>query len=62
MPEADVQLIGVTKRFGTVTAVDAIDLEVYRGDFSRSSARADAARRRRCDSWPASINRMPDRS
>jgi len=33
MPEADVQLIGVTKRFGSITAVDAVDLEVYRGEF-----------------------------
>src|SRR5262249_43139278 len=33
MPEADVQLIGVTKRFGSITAVDALDLEVYRGEF-----------------------------
>jgi ABC-type Fe3+/spermidine/putrescine transport system ATPase subunit len=33
MPEADVQLIGVTKRFGSVTAVNSIDLEVYRGEF-----------------------------
>jgi spermidine/putrescine transport system ATP-binding protein len=33
MPEADVQLIGVTKRFGSTTAVDALDLEVYRGEF-----------------------------
>ena len=33
MPEADVQLIGVTKRFGSVTAVNDIDLEVYRGEF-----------------------------
>jgi spermidine/putrescine transport system ATP-binding protein len=33
MPEADVQLIGVTKRFGSIIAVDALDLEVYRGEF-----------------------------
>jgi spermidine/putrescine transport system ATP-binding protein len=33
VPEADVQLIGVTKRFGSVTAVDAVDLEVYHGEF-----------------------------
>src|SRR6516162_129916 len=33
MPEADVQLIAVTKRFGSITAVDAVDLEVYRGEF-----------------------------
>jgi spermidine/putrescine transport system ATP-binding protein len=33
MPEADVRLIGVTKRFAGVTAVDSVDLEVYRGEF-----------------------------
>jgi spermidine/putrescine transport system ATP-binding protein len=33
MPEADVQLIRVTKRFGNITAVDAVDLEVFRGEF-----------------------------
>lgn len=33
MPEADVQLQGVTKRFGSVTAVDDVELEVYRGEF-----------------------------
>src|SRR5262252_9124689 len=33
MPEADVQLIGVTKRFGDVTAVDQVDLEVSSGEF-----------------------------
>jgi len=29
----DVELIGVTKRYGTVAAVDAIDLEVHPGEF-----------------------------
>ena len=33
MPEADVRLIGVTKRFESVTAVDSVDLDVYRGEF-----------------------------
>src|SRR5262245_48008348 len=33
VPEADVRLLGVSKRFGAVTAVDAVDLEVYRGEF-----------------------------
>jgi spermidine/putrescine transport system ATP-binding protein len=31
--EADVRLVGVTKRFGEVTAVDAVDLDVFRGEF-----------------------------
>jgi len=29
----DVELVGVTKRYGTVAAVDAIDLEVHPGEF-----------------------------
>ena len=29
----DVLLAGVTKRFGDVTAVDGVDLEVHRGEF-----------------------------
>jgi ABC-type Fe3+/spermidine/putrescine transport system ATPase subunit len=29
----DVELVGVTKRFGSVAAVDAIDLEVHTGEF-----------------------------
>ncbi|MGH6928146.1 MAG: ATP-binding cassette domain-containing protein, partial [Dongiaceae bacterium] len=33
MPEADVRLIGVTKRFESVTAVDSVDLDVFRGEF-----------------------------
>ena len=33
MAESDVQLREVTKRFGNVTAVDAVDLEVYSGEF-----------------------------
>lgn len=32
-PELDVQLVRITKRFGKLTAVDAVDLEVYRGEF-----------------------------
>jgi ABC-type Fe3+/spermidine/putrescine transport system ATPase subunit len=31
--EIDVRLVGVTKRFGEVTAVDAVDLEVTSGEF-----------------------------
>jgi ABC-type Fe3+/spermidine/putrescine transport system ATPase subunit len=30
---ADVELVGVTKRFGGVTAVDRLDLEIRRGEF-----------------------------
>ena len=33
MPEVDVQLDRVTKRFGDVTAVDALSLDVNRGEF-----------------------------
>jgi spermidine/putrescine transport system ATP-binding protein len=33
VPEADVRLAGVTKRFGNTVAVNAVDLEVYRGEF-----------------------------
>ena len=33
MPEADVRLEGVTKRFGEVTAVDDVTLEIPRGEF-----------------------------
>lgn len=33
MAESDVQLREVTKRFGNVTAVDAVDLDVYSGEF-----------------------------
>jgi len=29
----DVEIIGVTKRFGAVTAVDAMDLSIARGTF-----------------------------
>jgi hypothetical protein len=29
----DVEIIGVTKRFGTVTAVDAMNLSIARGTF-----------------------------
>jgi spermidine/putrescine transport system ATP-binding protein len=31
--EGSVELIGVTKRFGTVTAVDALDIQVHPGEF-----------------------------
>ncbi|MGE5689261.1 MAG: ABC transporter ATP-binding protein [Pseudomonadota bacterium] len=31
--EADVRTVAVTKRFGDVTAVDAVDLEIRRGEF-----------------------------
>ena len=33
MPEADVRLIGVTKRFENVAAVNAVDLDVQHGEF-----------------------------
>jgi spermidine/putrescine transport system ATP-binding protein len=33
MAEIDVRLVGVTKRFGEVTAVDQVDLDVSRGEF-----------------------------
>jgi spermidine/putrescine transport system ATP-binding protein len=33
VPEFDVHLIGVTKRFGELAAVDAVDLAVERGEF-----------------------------
>ena len=33
MPDSDVQLQGVTKRFGSVTAVEGVDLDVFRGEF-----------------------------
>lgn len=33
MADADVRLIGVSRRFGSLTAVNAVDLEVYRGEF-----------------------------
>ena len=32
-PPPDVELVGVTKRYGAVAAVDAIDLEVHPGEF-----------------------------
>ena len=31
--DGSVELIGVTKRFGTVTAVDALDIQVHPGEF-----------------------------
>ena len=33
-PSADVELLGVTKRFATVTAVDRLDLRIERGNFT----------------------------
>jgi len=33
VPTVDVELRGITKRFGRVTAVDRLSLEVYRGEF-----------------------------
>src|SRR5438128_2267180 len=33
MPEGEVQLVGLVKRFGEVTAIDGIDLEIPGGEF-----------------------------
>jgi ABC-type Fe3+/spermidine/putrescine transport system ATPase subunit len=33
VPAPDVELVGVTKRFGSAAAVDAVDLEVHPGEF-----------------------------
>ena len=33
MAEKDVEIVGASKRFGSVTAVDNVSLDVYRGEF-----------------------------
>jgi ABC-type sugar transport system ATPase subunit len=43
-----VELDGVRKEFGDVTAVEGIDFAVRRGSSSRWSAPRAAGRRRRC--------------
>ena len=45
VPEVDVRLDRVTKRFGDVTAVDDLSLAIERGEFF---GRPAAARRPRC--------------
>ena len=46
--EADVEFRAVTKRFGPLMAVNAINLRVHKGEFLCCSAHPAAARRRRC--------------
>src|SRR5919199_2362836 len=33
LAESDIRLVGVRKRFGDVTAVDGVDIEIRRGEF-----------------------------
>jgi ABC-type multidrug transport system ATPase subunit len=51
---------GLRKRFGDVTALDAIELEVPRGRSSGCSARTGLPRRRRSGCWPRCFVPMPD--
>ncbi|MCS7255141.1 MAG: hypothetical protein NZ562_00785 [Thermomicrobium sp.] len=45
----DVELVDVTKVFDSgVVAVDRVSLQIYQGEFFRSSARPAAGRRPRC--------------
>jgi ABC-type multidrug transport system ATPase subunit len=44
----DVEIVDVTKRFGDVTAVDAMRLSVERGSFYSLLGRPAAARPRPC--------------
>ena len=46
MPPGQVQLVGLTKRFGDVLAVDDLSLEIRAGEVSRFSVRQDAGRPR----------------
>ena len=46
--EVDVRVAGLRKRYGDVTAVDGVDLEIRRGEFFTMLGRRAPARRRRC--------------
>ena len=55
----DVELLGISKVFGTTPAVRNLTLQVERASSSRSWARADVERRRRCASLRASSSQLP---
>ena len=44
-PAPAVELSGITKRFGGVTACDGVDLSLHRGRFMESSARMEPVNR-----------------
>ena len=52
---------GLTKRYGSVVALDGLDLEVPAGSDSGSWVRMAPARRPRCASWLRWAGRMPAR-